>query len=124
MTTQSLQFANLDLLGAIFEAAEDPQPSILGVEISEVDLSPYSTTVRNAHLDELENLDLISLPFYELSMGQAPVKFLSKQKFKELIEKIKQSGGWKLVVERWGLDKIVVGMTIKEFIEFLMTLPW
>ena len=123
MTTQSQQFADLDLLGAIFEAAEDQPPSIYSVEISEVDLSYYSPTVRNAHLDELESLELIGL-VYEFSTGQGPVKFLSTPKFKELIEKIKQSGGWKLVVERWGLDKIVVGMTIKEFIEFLMALPW
>ena len=120
MTTQAPHFANLDLMGAIFEAAEEPQPSMYGAEISEVDLNAYSPTVRLAHLEEFENLELIGVLF-ELSAGQGPIKFFATPKFKELIEKIKRSGGWKVVVERWGLDKIVVGMTIREFIDFLMT---
>ena len=122
MTSQLRPMANLQLLGDIFQAADQPSGDIQTFRISQVDLGRYEPAVRNSHLDALEELELIGL-VYEFSADPSPkpVKFIPSQKLKELSEKIRQFGGWKLVVERWGLDKILIGMTVKEFVEFLVT---
>ena len=123
MTTRLPPMANLELLGTIFEATDHATSDLQTFGITHVDMGAYEPAVRNAHLDALNELDLIGL-IYEFSADPSPkqVKFIPLPKLRELAEKIRQSGGWKLVIERWGLDKILIGMTVKEFVEFLSKL--
>ena len=107
MTTQTSSPLNLDLIGDIFTAiATEREP------LSHERFTPdYPNEDVEAYVVAFLDPELVVLMEDALPK---PTMRAVKPAVRELAEKIRNSGGWKMAVERYGIDKILVGIGVKE----------
>ena len=107
MTTQTNSPLNLDLIGDILTAiASEREP--LSRERFTAD---YANENVEAYIEAFLDPDLVVL--IEDALPR-PTIHAVKPAVRELAEKIRNSGGWKLVIKRYGTDKILAGIAIRE----------
>ena len=107
MTTQTSSPLNLDLIGDIFTAIATER-----VPLSHERFAPYYPNEDvEAYVAAFLDPNLVVL--MEDALPKSPMPAV-KTAVQELAEKICNSGGWKLVVERYGIDKILIGIAVRE----------
>ena len=107
MTNSARSSVNLDLIGEIFTAIANERASL----VSERFASDYPGEDVVAHVAAFLDPKLVVL--MEDAIPRPPIPAV-KPAVRELAEKIRNSGGWKLVVGRYGIDKILLGIAARE----------
>ena len=107
MTIQASSPLNLDLIGDIFTAiANEREP------LSHERFTPdYPGEDVEAYVAAFLDPELMVLMEDDLPRPRMPAV---KPSVRELAEKIRNSGGWKLVIGRYSIDKILVGIAVRE----------
>ena len=107
MTAQTSLPLNLDLIGEIFTAIATERTPLSPERFA----SDYPDEDVTAYVAAFLDSDLVVLMEDALPK---PTMRAVKPAVRELAEKIRNSGGWKLAVERYGIDKMLMGIIIKE----------
>ena len=107
MTIQTSSPLNLDLIGDIFTAIATERaplvPERFASDYPDEDVVTYIAAFLDPNLVVLME---DALP--------KPTVHAVKPAVRELAQKIRSSGGWKLVVKRYGIDKMLVGVMVRE----------
>jgi hypothetical protein len=107
MTISAKSPLNLDLIGEIFTAIatgrEPLVPERFASAYPDEDVTAYVAAFLDPKLVVLMEDALPKPPFPAV-----------KPAVRELAEKIRDSGGWKLVVGRYGVDKILARIAVRE----------
>ena len=107
MTTQTSLPLNLDLIGDIFTAIANEREPLSHERFT----SEYPNEDVEAYVAAFLDSTLVVLMEDDLPRPRMPAV---KPSVRELAEKIRNSGGWKLAVERYGIDKIFVRIVARE----------
>ena len=107
MTISATSPLNLDLIGEIFTAIAAERVPLVPERFASAYPDEDVTEYVAAFLDP----KLVVL--MEDALPKPPLPAV-KPAVRELAEKIRNSGGWNLVVGRYGVDKILVGIAVRE----------
>lgn len=107
MTTQTNLPLNLDLIGDIFTAIANEREPLSHERFT----SDYPAEDAEAYVAAFLDPSLVVL--MEDAFPKSPMPAV-KTAVRELAEKIRNSGGWKLAVERYGIDKVLIGIAVRE----------
>ncbi len=110
MTTQTSSPLNLDLIGDIFTAiAAERAP------LSHERFTPdYPNEDVEAYVAAFLDPNLVVLMEDALPKPSMPEV---KPTVRELAEKIRNSGGWKIFVDKYGVDKVLFGIAVSKGID-------
>ena len=107
MTTQTNLPLNLDLIGDIFTVIANEREPLSPERFT----SDYPAEDVEAYVAAFLDPNLVVLMEDALPKPSMPAVKIAIQ---ELAGKIRNSGGWKLAVERYGIDKMLIGVGVKE----------
>ena len=107
MTAQTSAPLNLELIGEIFTAIAAERAPLVPERFT----SDYPDEDVAAYVAAFLDPNLVVLMEDALPK---PTVHAVKPAVRELARKIRNSGGWKLAVERYGIDKMLIGIMVKE----------
>ncbi len=107
MTAQTSSSLNLDLIGEIFTAIATERAPLSHERFT----SEYPNDDVEAYVAAFLDHNLVVL--MEDALPKPPIRAV-KPTVQELAQKIRNSGGWKPVIQRYGIDKILITIGVRE----------